>query len=90
MVLSDRFGGKPKPNLAKQILLYVLSFGLGALVIVGVLSFTFVTIADTLLPGDKSKSTAKQSEDGSDAADGKRPSKSRRGRGSEAGDGQEL
>jgi hypothetical protein len=90
MVLSDKFGGNPKPNLVKQTLIYVLSFGLGALLIVGVLSFTFVTIADSLLPGDKNKSTAQQSDDDGGKSDDKRPSKSRRGRGSEASDGEEL
>lgn len=90
MVLSDKFGGKPKPSLVKQTLIYVLSFGLGALLIVGVLSLTFVTIADSLLPGDKAKSTAKSDQPDEDDADAKRPSKSRRGRGSEASDGEEL
>lgn len=90
MVLSDKFGGKPQPSLVKTTLLYVLSFGLGALIIVGILSFTFVAIADSILPGDKPKPSAKQA-DAADADDGdKRPSKSRRGRGSEADDGEEL
>jgi len=90
MVLSDKFGGKPKPSLVKQTLLYVLSFGLGALIIVGVLSFTFVAIADSILAGDKSKTTAKHEDDDGGDEDGKRPSKSRPGRGSEADDGEEL
>ena len=95
MVLSDKFGGKPKPSLARTTLLYVLSFGLGALIIVGILSFTFVAIADSILPGDKPKAPAKQADDADEDGDGKRPSKSRPsksrlGRGSEADDGEEL
>ena len=90
MVLSDKYGGKPQPSLVKTTLLYVLSFGLGALIIVGILSFTFVAIADSILPGDKPKPSTKQA-DAADADDGnKRPSKPRRGRGSEADDGEEL
>jgi hypothetical protein len=56
MVLSDRFsGGDPNPSLFKRTALYVLGFGLGALAIAAVLSFTLVSIAEGVLPdsGDK-------------------------------------
>jgi hypothetical protein len=50
MVLSDRYAGKPRPTLLRRTLIYVLSFGLGALLLVGVLGFTMVSIAEGLLP----------------------------------------
>jgi hypothetical protein len=88
MVLSDRFGAKPKPSLMKRTLIYVLSFGLGALLIVGLMSVTFVTIADSLLPSSKDKPTSsRKADDGADDADKTRPSKASRGRG-KAADGE--
>ena len=73
MVLSDKYGGKPRGGLLKRTLIYVLSFGLGALLVVGILSFTMVAIADGLLPnassGAPTKGAAKS--DGTPAGPGK-------------------
>ncbi len=55
MVLSDRYGGKQRATLARRTLLYILSFGLGALLLVGVLGFTMVSIAEGLLPKPKER-----------------------------------
>jgi len=46
MVLSDRFGGKPKPSLLKRTLLFVALFGLGALAIPVVISFVLVSLVE--------------------------------------------
>ena len=69
MVLSDRYGGKPRASLLRRTLIYVLSFGLGALVLVGVLGFTMVSIAEGLLPKAKERPAA--APDGAEGADGK-------------------
>jgi len=58
MVLSDRYAGKPPASLFKRTLIYVLSFGLGALAVVAVLSFTMVSIAEGLLPKAKDRTSA--------------------------------
>jgi len=50
MVLSDRFASKTPASLLKRTVLYVCGFGLGALLIVGGLSFALVSIAEGLLP----------------------------------------
>jgi hypothetical protein len=50
MVLSDRFSADPNPSLFKRTALYVLGFGLGALAIAVVVSFTLVSIAEGVLP----------------------------------------
>jgi hypothetical protein len=66
MVLSDRFAGKSPPSLLKRTLLYVLAFGLGSLLIAGVLSFAMVSIAEGVLPAPRDGSTRDKS-DGKDA-----------------------
>ncbi len=93
MVLSDRYGGKPPPSLGKRTLIYVLSFGLGALLVVAVLSFTMVSIAEGLLPKAKERTSAARKSDSQRSAGkatkkiqpGRKPgSKTRQPRGNEA------
>lgn len=95
MVLSDRYGGKPPPSLFKRTLVYVLGFGLGALAVVAVLSFTVVSIAEGLLPAAKDRTSAARKSDSkrptskttkSPKADRKPGSKTRQPRGNEATD----
>ncbi len=95
MVLSDRYGGKPPLSLFKRTLVYVLSFGLGALAIVAVLSFTMVSIAEGLLPAAKDRTSAARNKDGKRPTskatkkaktDRKPGSKTRESRGNEATD----
>jgi len=76
MVLSDKYAGKPKPNLFKRTLIYVLSFGLGALVIVAILSFTMVAIADGLLPSANATAKPKTPRPTTSAADAAAPPRS--------------
>ena len=59
MVLSDRFAGKTPPTLLKRTVLYVLAFGLGSLLIVTVLGFAMVSIAEGVLPAPKEASPKK-------------------------------
>ena len=85
MVLSDKFGGRPKPSLLRKTLYYVLGFGFGSLALVGVLSLTFVAIAEGLLPGAgaKKESAETSEEDGKTVrptTSKKPPSKAARGR----------
>ncbi len=93
MVLSDRYGGKPPSSLLKRTLIYVVSFGLGALLVVGVLSFTMVSIAEGLLPKAKDRTSAARKGDRKRPAGkatkrlepGRKPgSKTRQPRGNEA------
>jgi len=53
MVLSDRLSGGQPPSLWKKTLLYVLSFGFGALVLAGTLGFVMTSVAGAILPGEK-------------------------------------
>ena len=59
MVLSDRFAGKAPTTLFKRTVLYVLAFGLGSLLIVTVLGFAMVSIAEGVLPAPKEASPKK-------------------------------
>lgn len=45
MVLSDRFAGKSKPNIARRTVIYVVVFALGALAIPALLSLIAVKVA---------------------------------------------
>jgi hypothetical protein len=67
MVLSDRFAGKAPTTLFKRTLLYVLAFGLGSLLIVTVLGFAMVSIAEGVLPAPKETAPKKPGADGKDA-----------------------
>jgi hypothetical protein len=81
MVLSDRFGGKPRPSIMKQTLLYVLGFGLGSLALVGVLSLTMVAIAEGIMPSDtpaKSTSDKENSDDDTGKAGAAKKPRSKR------------
>jgi cell division septation protein DedD len=49
MVLSDRFGGKQPPGLAKKIALYVAGFGLGTLLLSVVLGLAATLVAESAL-----------------------------------------
>ena len=96
MVLSDRFSGDPNQSLVKRTALYVLAFGLGALAIAAVASFTLVSIAEGVLPGDEAKPSVESGtevnvigdepapKDGVRPTPVKRPSKGRAARGNEA------
>ncbi len=75
MVLSDRFGGMPRRSLLGQTLLYVLGFGFGALLVVGVLSFTMVSIAEGLLPDDKPAAAAGEADDAAEPSPAGRAAK---------------
>jgi hypothetical protein len=62
MVLSDRFGSQgPQQGLLKRTLVYVAGFGLGSLLIAGLLSFALVSIAEAVLerPTKPSTTTSK-------------------------------
>ena len=51
MVLSNRLTGIPqRGGLAKRTLIYMAAFGLGSLLVVSLLSFVLVSLADGLLP----------------------------------------
>lgn len=50
MVLSDRYGGTKRPSIVKRTVIYVVSFGLGSLLIAALLSVAFVSLAEGLLP----------------------------------------
>mgnify|MGYP001424982043 CR=1 FL=1 len=84
MALSDKYGGKPRPSLVKRTLAYIAVFGLGALLIATVLSFTLVSIAESVLPPAKSRrNTTKASDKTPESkkdSDKKGTSKARRGR----------
>lgn len=58
MVLNENFGSKPRGGIIKRTLLYVLGFGLGSLLIAGVLSFTMMSIADGVMPSGSAKKPA--------------------------------
>ena len=83
MVLSDRFGGKPRPSLLKRTLIYVLGFALGSLMLVGILSFTMMSIAEGVFPPPKDRAAAKRASDNADA-DGNPVGKPARNVGSKA------
>ena len=61
MVLSDRFGGKPRPSNVKRTLIYVAAFGIGSLLVSLLLGFTATSIAETVLPSAKSSRAKKRS-----------------------------
>jgi hypothetical protein len=95
MVLSDRYGGKPKAGVLKRTLLYVVAFGLGSLLLAAGLSFAMVSLAEGLLPGAPGAARS-----GQPASEGEAPviigakgkgfrtpvSKARRSRGNEGAD----
>lgn len=74
MVLSDRLSGAQPPSLWKKTLLYVLSFGFGALMLAGTLGFVMTSVAGAILPGAKPTAQA-SSETG--AKTGTKPTKSK-------------
>ncbi|MFP6687064.1 MAG: hypothetical protein VB934_20240 [Polyangiaceae bacterium] len=59
MVLSDRYGGKPRPSLLKQTLRYVAIFGFGALLLSALLGLVTTSIAETILPPSKARTPSK-------------------------------
>jgi len=72
MALSDRLSGANPSSLWKKTILYVLSFGFGALFLAGTLGFVMTSVAGAILPGDKP--TAQASPE-SGASTGSRPPK---------------
>ncbi len=79
MVLSDRYGGKPRPSILKRTLLYVAIFGFGTLLISALLGFATTSIAESVLPASKSSRTKKRSGK-KKSSKGRKPTKSRSGK----------
>jgi hypothetical protein len=80
MVLSDRYGGKPRPSIVKRTLLHIAVFGVGALLISALLGFVTTSIAESVLP---SAGTSTRSKKAGASKSGKGSSKARRGRANE-------
>ena len=74
MVLSESYT-KPPSNIWKRTLIYVLAFGLGSLMVAGLLGFGAMSVADKLLPQPKDRTATGARKGGPTAGDPKLPGK---------------